>query len=996
MEPDSEYEEQTSYDRHSRRQSKRTHNDDDDDEGGKGDGERPISRRKRNRIVVTDSEHEDEGGTDVSPAVPSTDIGYQQEQQQEMWADDIRVEDWMDEAPGGDGLDFIPSLPNQFQPEDGQEEIAEEVDALLDDDTSADVPITVDDEIPIVAQGLTAEQIRRKVIHVAGPCVLDYDWLPRDPPRPYMDDRGVMYLSAGNENRWFVLTPLYPVFVGVDPGIKKLRSMEHRTHITNQEVLEAIQGSIRAYRQSFDVCVNEANCDRQQIAQDLQEKLNVTSTTFQGLQDSQQKEILGNVLDVLQEHPTTRSRSTWNDSQPMAHLQRILRKLEEMGERLTGQELQQTFEEFAKLWVDDEADRPPWLWETVARNFGLQEVVPDNLEHVDAGYRVMIHMLERFRALMESRDTLLQVPDQPALSDDDRVLNQHYMLLYQKVHTAVQFSYLALKLQHAYAHLPRQGIVDTFNLPVLTVPPHAVDGAAEKRDAILELQLHLYADLSRRNWRRVGNYCFVPISTPEGYFTNCFAQGPTIEEYVREQCLVEKSRYFWEATHRGTKVIENVCMNLEKDNSPCFPALKRNRFLRSTRNGIIHILADPNAGADDTRGNGVAFYPYEDGTKWPDSVDASLIYIDQWMDPRCFQTTDPMSIPTPCFDKLFRDQGFTLDEMRAIFIMLGRFMFPLNLLDRAQVALDVIGIAGTGKSLLSMLLCSFYDANIDVFYFNRSGEDTFGLQDMIGKLAIVANEWRAGATIAITTILQLIEGARVSVARKFKNVANVDADLPIMFNGNSFFATEDDNDSLLRRIILVRFNHLAPRWSALKDALEGEEKLNIFVKITRLYRKWAAELGQQTALSSFPPYFQQQIVELRRQLNPQLAFLLDESQVLLEYKTAEDGNTADRHRNVDLQLYARSSELFTAFSTHLKGTGHPMRGRAVNFDMFSSAFAITHISRVTAAEAAEARAAGYTVPQGADLRGICLAPNGAAAALAAQTDKFRMANAARS
>jgi hypothetical protein len=131
--------------------------------------------------------------------------------------------------------------------------------------------------------------------------------------------------------------------------------------------------------------------------------------------------------------------------------------------------------------------------------------------------------------------------------------------------------------------------------------------------------------------------------------------------------------------------------------------------------------------------------------------------------------------------------GYKQSELciRLCLAFLGRLFFKLNLLDKWQKALAIIGTSNVGKTKLLEFMIDFFGR--DVFQLKTSPEEQFGMETLPNKRLIVVEEISSESKIKSEDMLSFVCGsACYPVSRKGLPQITIEINQPMVVVGNSF------------------------------------------------------------------------------------------------------------------------------------------------------------------------------------------------------------------
>jgi len=204
-----------------------------------------------------------------------------------------------------------------------------------------------------------------------------------------------------------------------------------------------------------------------------------------------------------------------------------------------------------------------------------------------------------------------------------------------------------------------------------------------------------------------------------------------------------------------------------------------------------------------------------------------------------------MDIPTPHFNKILKDQRFDAKACRWMYILCGRLLHDVGMLDDWQVTLYIRGVAGSGKSTILKTMGMMYQA-CDIGYMMSDGQATFSDEHLYNKRIVMAMDLDKKTTFSATRINSMTSGETVSINRKFKLALNERWKPPMIIASNAQPPWPDVAGNLTRRFPILTFNHPVKNSDPhLFDKLRTELPV-LLVKMSRAYLGAVREYGQQS------------------------------------------------------------------------------------------------------------------------------------------------------
>ena len=97
-------------------------------------------------------------------------------------------------------------------------------------------------------------------------------------------------------------------------------------------------------------------------------------------------------------------------------------------------------------------------------------------------------------------------------------------------------------------------------------------------------------------------------------------------------------------------------------------------------------------------------------------------------------------IQTPFLTKIFADQDHKDEALNwMLALVIGRLMFEVNEVDQWQIFVNIVGVAGTGKSMLCNMIQKFFE-QCDIGIINNNGQEKFMEGTLIHKRIVLGIE----------------------------------------------------------------------------------------------------------------------------------------------------------------------------------------------------------------------------------------------------------------
>lgn len=278
------------------------------------------------------------------------------------------------------------------------------------------------------------------------------------------------------------------------------------------------------------------------------------------------------------------------------------------------------------------------------------------------------------------------------------------------------------------------------------------------------------------------------------------------------------------AYYRNPKRHDELLKLLQNYDPPQLPNLDADRDLLSFRNGVLCL--------------GTREFVRYDQDPFPLAGRVARHHIDA-------EYTG--SEETPALDVVLSAQ---FDDEVAEFLcsLLGRSLFRVKQVDNFQVMLYLVGLAGTGKSLVVSVLTSMF-APSEVASLATSREAVFGLANLKDKELVVGKDMPAklSAVLSQEQMQMMTSGEGMEIAQKHKETANIRAwKSPVVMASNHMPDYVNTGNNVVRRVVPIRFGNMItdPR-DDLEDKLQAELP-NVVCRCLAAYarlRQRVAEVG---------------------------------------------------------------------------------------------------------------------------------------------------------
>lgn len=344
--------------------------------------------------------------------------------------------------------------------------------------------------------------------------------------------------------------------------------------------------------------------------------------------------------------------------------------------------------------------------------------------------------------------------------------------------------------------------------------------------------------------------------------------------------LVERETYLSEYITQNPSNADHLAKFLQNTYDFRFPVIKRNRFMRSFRNGVYFCNSDE-------------FMSYEEASRHSNDIPArhydldfnyysnyKTAFDDDFFD-HSIDLTDTTqrlcweNIQTPVFEKLLTDQRIPDDAQRVLFALIGRMLYRNNknhrrvpdsdpfdfCLDDWQVCLYLKGVGGTGKSKFIEIIQHLFEKE-DFGIISTNMQRDFGLETFVTKFLLLGPDLDGHLNMDPTVFNNIVSGEFIGVNRKQKTVADACLEANFVGAGNEhLFAHNkqgsDKGGAHARRILIVHYGEIISKFnidSTISEKLWAEFP-NMLVKCNRAYFWLLRYVGSDGIWKHLPQYF---------------------------------------------------------------------------------------------------------------------------------------------
>lgn len=436
-----------------------------------------------------------------------------------------------------------------------------------------------------------------------------------------------------------------------------------------------------------------------------------------------------------------------------------------------------------------------------------------------------------------------------------------------------------------------------------------------------------YREAFKHNYRKDGDCIYRPRYNKYDEFVFAYEYVFDVPEFVYSSIYpLEQNHYWFECLterNNNAKMCIDILTNVK---SEWLQKLERNHNIHSFQNGLFVLSL-----------NTFFYYKKLPGKHWVGDLTGNIIAIkyhdiefdEEGMneDMDRFRVRSYMSIQMEDVKNVFTTQGFTVEEIRWIYALLGRMLHPLGSMDTWQVFPYFLGLAGTGKSTSLRLLASLLEPR-DVGYLNNTLQKTFALEGIFDKLIYLALDIDEYFQLDQATFNSMVAGEEVSVLRKYKRPMTVLWNIHGGFAGNKLPPWSDNGGSLSRRLIVIEF--LTPISRCDPNLYEKclNQKDRFLKVITSAYHDLSRKYKNRSIKEVIPEKFKQAEAKALLELNVLMSFIKDCADL------DPNNNKGDERPQTYIQSFKDFGKAFKNYCKRMSCKHKPL-----NYNFYSSVFA---------------------------------------------------------
>ena len=202
---------------------------------------------------------------------------------------------------------------------------------------------------------------------------------------------------------------------------------------------------------------------------------------------------------------------------------------------------------------------------------------------------------------------------------------------------------------------------------------------------------------------------------------------------------------------------------------------------------------------------------------------------------------------TPLLDAILTAQ-FEPDVAEVLCALVARLLVPIGKLDRWEVMPFLVGVGGTGKSVILSIVDKLFAPGA-VGNLAHRREEVFGLESLMDKEVVIGRDMPAALSKSLPQeiVQAMTSGEGMAVARKNLGAVNVNWSAPVIMASNHLPDYVNTGNNVPRRLVTLRFDTVVTNpQEDLLDQIAATELPNIVARCLRAYhglRTRAKEVG---------------------------------------------------------------------------------------------------------------------------------------------------------
>ena len=195
------------------------------------------------------------------------------------------------------------------------------------------------------------------------------------------------------------------------------------------------------------------------------------------------------------------------------------------------------------------------------------------------------------------------------------------------------------------------------------------------------------------------------------------------------------------------------------------------------------------------------------------------------------------STDTPLLDTVL-DAQFDRDVAQLLCALIGRLLFPVGKLDNWQVMPYLVGVGGTGKSLILAIVQHLFAVGT-VGNLAAKREDIFGMANLADKDVVIGRDMPKALSAVLGQELMhcMTAGEYMEVPRKTTTALNIQWTAPVIMASNHFPDYVNTGGNVSRRLVPFSYENPIsnPNETLLEDIL-ATELPNVVARFLTAYR----------------------------------------------------------------------------------------------------------------------------------------------------------------
>jgi hypothetical protein len=397
----------------------------------------------------------------------------------------------------------------------------------------------------------------------------------------------------------------------------------------------------------------------------------------------------------------------------------------------------------------------------------------------------------------------------------------------------------------------------------------------EKANKYTQLLTYLQLQMRVSGVRRKGDRVYKRVANAGKVSTAAWQDAGSLESFMYNLCHKSVNPKMWEIVAQPGEPIATAAKYFEHSGDPDCKEITRVKWIFSFENGVYDAWENAfhayplDAAHSDTYSKNVPAKHFENVVFPADMWEMVNSGEMQWQD-----------IPTDAVDGLFSYQEIDREAIDWMYVTVGRLMHDVGVKDNFGYVGMIVGAAGTGKSTFCLHLAKLWEPD-DVGVLSNNCERQWAIGAFVDKFLIIAPEIKSDLRLDQAEWQGMTTGDPMSIARKHRDARTVKWKVPAFFAGNQIPDWVDHGGSVLRRILLWRFEKkVKSEDGGMPKKLEDE--LPYFIlKCAVAYKKRIDDNTHRFGGScanlweSVPEYFKEQRKRLSVMLNPLESFIND-------------------------------------------------------------------------------------------------------------------------